>query len=623
MNILDFSENSVKQNFGKLSTQKARGLAALLWRQPAWHRLNMDGPLDHYRSLGRVSEFFVVQGPMPEGEIALAEDRSRLNIYLNRIRVGDDNSEVFARPCPPDPRHGYRESKVVHTADDILDMLRIVLSDSPLGEIILTPKIFAVTSAVWAAGSGVLGIGLANDSVTSGKFAFSLPVVQASKKVFDAAMCTNDSTSRCFCDYCKMFFTVEQYKELSGTSEPDLFFELVSGQTYDTSNLGHPPTPMAYLVQARGGPVLPSGVSEYIPRKVQIARIITPTDEHLSGTLSAELAWEKLCKENSGEKGLVAWAPNASLASHPAVHCVSNKIPFLTREEPPMIGQIIRPLRGSIQPEFSREEYARGMAISQEFMQDVSSVGYNLSTASAILHNAAALSGSIHWARLLGYATATLFRAASIAILGEARHGKDSMMQARWAEIYESVSKPERTTVYSKHLSWALGPLCEWTSEATERMMNASLFSGAMGGFKWFHIGVETIALYNRMTEADPDKILGQANRLLTLSHNCGWAFDKFGSKECLFDVQATHPGGSMFVRSHMLYRVLTSHIGPMIFSPRTKRVSGDWTLDSVQKVITVEGDLACRITVNETVWQLFPWNDECREVVSRAAVEL
>src|SRR3990167_6797973 len=81
---------------------------------------------------------------------------------------------AFARPAPSKPRHGYIDSRVVKTVDEIRHLLGKVLADDPEGELILCSYVESSYNSVITPGSITVGKG--NSGATEGKHVVEVPL---------------------------------------------------------------------------------------------------------------------------------------------------------------------------------------------------------------------------------------------------------------------------------------------------------------------------------------------------------------------------------------------------------------------------------------------------------------
>ncbi len=199
---------------------------------------------------------------------------------------------VFVRPCPTTPQHGWIESKVCHTAEEIYKIAMDVWRADKNGQVIVAPVLEGRYSAVITDMS--VSIGAGNDGATSGRTILQIPVPTEFKhSTLNAA-------------------------DISNKESP--FLEVV-----DTGNNNFPT-----MVQLRSGPKIKGHSDVYFPAGCTPAdfkdvwHVCTPD---LSNSL---VDWEKTVKAfvANGVKGVVL--PSKSINSHYAIHCISVNLAVIT-----------------------------------------------------------------------------------------------------------------------------------------------------------------------------------------------------------------------------------------------------------------------------------------------------
>lgn len=205
--------------------------------------------------------------------------------------VGEGKRPVFARPCPMVPRHGFVDSRVVSTEEELTALAAEVLEEDPEGEIILMRPLEAEVSAV--ATPWTISVGAGTDGATAGQSdTIHLPA--------------------------PLFQLNPEHRKAAGLKPKDTpYLEIVGG----------------WAVQLRAGPKVPK-TQNYIPKKVEVKKIIKPQD------FDNLLKWEEAVQ--SAEPGTVALGCGQSLASHYAVHCVVNEVPFIAGNSV-SVGDILTP----------------------------------------------------------------------------------------------------------------------------------------------------------------------------------------------------------------------------------------------------------------------------------------
>lgn len=448
--------------------------------------------------------------------------------------------DIFGRPCPKNPRHGFLESLKLRDKEHFIEVFAKTLEVDSEAEMLLMEMIDAKASAIYVPESGALIVGKGHDGATSGSHSAMLPVC----------------TSKIDCTF----------RDESGI-HPDehVYFEIVG------SNEG------AFVVQARSGLPIPVGVRNYIPKKMQVQNIIEPTDDLL--------AWEALCKALKGSEGIVAKQIGGSLGSHPAIHCRSNEIPYLTYDV--QIGDWIEPSEVGAPP-FDPVKFAEGLALTEKTSADASedTIAPSLNLAIALMHNLIPLEYSEQYSKLFGYSIGWIFRAAAIACIGESRHYK----------YKNDFKQDQRHVVYQKCLNWSNEDLCKYLATFSYRFVQQD-WPASYGGWRWFVALVQTVKLWNQITSGQRLEALETANKILNLAHNGGWLLNKFTSQTVMNNAQNT-PGEFLASMVVPLWGVVDSKVDPIMVKPRKYRGSAKWKVS----ISAVYGQKV-QIHINKLVW--------------------
>jgi hypothetical protein len=471
--------------------------------------------------------------------------------------------DPFARPCPKYPRHGFVDSMPVTAMADVEDLYGRALAVDPEAEILVMSMIHAASSAIYIPESGLLTVGAGRDGATAGIKCFALPVVSVAKDTYTA------------------------FREKAGIdSNLHMYVELVYGRQHQ--NTGEP---RVYVVQARSGPPLEGGVSDYIPRPLRVANIIRPTEDML--------AWEALCQALANSDDTVVVGPPDSLSSHQAVHCMINGIAYVTREV--CIGDLLEPPK-VVAPPFDVAEFHRGVRISER-----AKPGEDLPLAIAILHNSIPLQlSSPYYSRLIGFALGAIFRGSAGACLGESRHYTGPAGGSKKGAL----GTTSRNAVYERAGEMENGELCSKLATFSYKFMHTSWHS-SYGGPKWYSALVQTVKLWNLLTKGDHKTALAEGNLLLNMAHNGGWLFNKFIGQQVMTQA-AEYPAETLASHINGLYQVLSYEEKTKSIRIRNYRSSAKWT-------ISAHRDAHARMvmTVNGITWKGMTMSPEFRKVMS------
>lgn len=294
----------------------------------------------------------------------------------------------FARPCPEAPRHGFVESRSVANPTDLMRLIMQTYAEDPKAEIIFMPRLTGLYSAV--ATPNMVTIGKKNDGVTAGNGV----LVQLSAPTPSLPIWNHN------------FSGMTSYK-----NEEVIYIEAVE-------NAGRMVT-----VQARPGPLVDSMV-DFVPKDLTVTGVWLLG----GGELPNLLTWEKWVKEWKEIPGFVVHAPGSSLASHYAVHCIQNGVPFLTRKGAPKVGDLLRkeaPIKvtGWGRKRFKDEMQAR-MAERRyhDAPQGTREQANNAGFAISVAHAHSLWGNDVVSAKLRARGLIYLLRFTAIACVGEARH---------------------------------------------------------------------------------------------------------------------------------------------------------------------------------------------------------
>lgn len=201
---------------------------------------------------------------------------------------------LFARPCPMRPRHGFVDSRIINTWEELLSVAEETIIADPEGEIAVTEPLEATYNAILTPTSFTIGPG--NDGATAGKNSIS--------------------------------FGLRPYTLLEGYKKPFYirdtpFFELV-----------YEPNELPVIVQLRDGPSVPFSIDN-VPVETVVKRVVFAEADLLE--------WEAIISK--AEQGTVCYHPEGSLSSHYSIHCIMHGIPVMISRQP-FIGETLQPTSG-------------------------------------------------------------------------------------------------------------------------------------------------------------------------------------------------------------------------------------------------------------------------------------
>jgi hypothetical protein len=412
----------------------------------------------------------------------------------------------FARPCPTKPRHGFVDSRIVKSNEDLVELWKEVLKHDSNGEMILGPYLPKVDYNAVLVSSGMLSIGKGNDGATAGKGSINFPVAPHN-------------------------FTKTMHRKAGISKDEAIYVEAIRPDSWYRWA----------LTQMRGGPIINSVSPDYINRGVVVKNIVKPTDDLLE--------WERLTKTFTS--GTVVYAPGHTLASHAAIHCVINKIPFITSHKPE-IGEVLSSTqRKKNKPVFNRRQFKRGVRAGINICRDARSEDmvklfyFSIS----VLHNWAYLKQSQHADWLLGSAAVILAKLCAALALGEYRHKGGNKKSSTRRRIYVDVLNEPTKALYKLPKVFKDFYSIKWDS--------------GFGGIPWANCTWYSNLLWKNITQIfnhknitisdnEVSELVMVINRTVNLAHNNGWWFNKFTTQEDM-DFIASSPGLGILCVSDIL----------------------------------------------------------------------
>lgn len=416
----------------------------------------------------------------------------------------------FARPCPIKPRHGFIDSRVITSNKELLELWKEVKAQDKNGEIILGPHYSIVRYNAVYASSGSLSIGVGNDGATAGKDSISFPVAPTE-------------------------FNTIFLKDSGLTREQTVYLESIHS---------HGPYIRDWnLVQARGGPAISAISPDYVPESVTVKDIVVPHNDLLR--------WETEVKKF--KTGTVVYGAEHTLASHAAIHCVLNKIPFVTSRKP-KVDDILLP-QGNEDTKINRVRFKKGVRAGLQMCRKYSRGDmkplfyYSIS----ILHNWAYIKHSNNADWLLGAASVLFAKISMSLCCGEHRHLKRNGVDlSSRSDMYKKIMKGSVVDFYRLPQIFEDFHSGKWTS--------------GFGGIAWATCAWYTHALwknivltFNRKSSSLSDKEISNTitiiNKTTNIAHNNGWWFNKIACKLDLESI-ALNPGVAAFCVADIFFKL-------------------------------------------------------------------
>ncbi|HYF57056.1 MAG TPA: hypothetical protein VEA41_22590 [Salinarimonas sp.] len=408
---------------------------------------------------------------------------------LDTVKVG--HGGMFARPCPVRPRHGFVESRMVYSSEEVRHLWTEAREADPEAELIVMPFMQCDWSAILT--DRLITIGPGHDGATSGKNCVNIPLSGVDLTWTRPALAEGDSA------YVEMVYEDRDY-----------------------SDRGFWPK----FVQVRGGPAASgSSTGNWIPQRTVVSQVL-----RAEGDL---LEWEATI--HKAPEGTVVWSPGGSMLSHYAVHARLSSIPVILDAEPPAVGAVLEPT-GDPKPVIDRDEFRRG-CIEGAFLSLDRHSERSRALGSIVMacHHGATWSGP-DLSRALGRAAVLFVRLGYAAGIGEFRHNFGGLADQGRESIYDkalvrgAVFDPEirrlvAGALYSfKHDKWkdgyGGGPWAKCLAAAVEiEDAIRSVMCGPTG----------------KKGTGKIETVLKALNKAINLAHNNGWWLNKFGS-QTIFD---------------------------------------------------------------------------------------
>jgi hypothetical protein len=443
---------------------------------------------------------------------------------------------AFCRPCPETPQHGYIDSRVVKTKEDLKALWKQVHEDDPKGEIMMMEFIKPSLNMIWT--PSLLAIGKGHDGATAGKDTISIPLVPP-KKVSDV-----------FGDLTK-----------AGVKEGDWpYIEVVTKAGQEIEPI---------LTQLRAGPPLESCVGDFIPKKVTVAKVIKADPKY------KDLEWRDLINAVADEKGVVVWHPGGALTDHFSIHSRNHNIPVLYGPDEPQVGDKLVPPEEVPSPD--PESVLRGIvagATMHLYHKKGNGYGYGGNTGPAIsailagLHHSPAMVGDA--GKWIGVAVALMLRIGTIAMKGEMRHIRGSKTGA----------KLSREAVYEKGYDLPLGRLRASINRLVNGFRYGDFGGGGVGGPKWAACGKAMIPLFEgvRVLAASPTPenvraLIRALNVVVNQAHNGGWWLNKFSNESVFASLQKGYP--APMLEAGAVFHQAEEHLRKLKPSEVDKHISG------------------------------------------------
>jgi len=431
-------------------------------------------------------------------KIILITSNKELESFIsNNINFWSFARKLFVRPCPLTPKHGFVESRVINNHKELAELFTEVKKVDSDGEIIIMPFIDNASANAVLTSSGLLSIGPNHNGATGGKSSFSIPV--------------------------KPFELPEDIMTASGLKPKDnVFIEAVF-----SSNNEIP----FQVTQIRGGPAVNGNSPDFIPKDMIVQDIINPIDDLLH--------WEKIVK--TLPKGTVVYGKNHTLASHAAIHCVINNIPFNTSFQL-VIGKKIH--KGTdVKISFNQDEFLKGVFVALNKVYPLEVI-FHISA--SILHNWVFIRNSKLASFLLGISSVYMCQCLIALCYGEYRHSrkKNTFSNNHRENVYTKVIDPKKFINYMSNAYIVANGFVD------SKQFPIKDF----GGPNWSRATKMAIKIWNSIVNiqdkgiftVNVNRLILNLNKSTNLVHNGGWLFNKF-SRQDLLNRISEEPGQTLF----------------------------------------------------------------------------
>lgn len=410
---------------------------------------------------------------------------------------------LFARPCPKTPRHGFVDSRIISSWEELVRVAAESLAADEDAEVALAESLDAQFNGILTPTS--LSIGAGNDGATSGHDSFTVHFKNAiDAKEFHIKKFDKDvGYQRCAAPYWHYQRCAAPYI----TDSP--YVELIYKR--DSKD--------CLVVQLRNGPKVSASI-DFIPENTEVTKVI-----RAEGDL---LQWEAMTA--NCQKGTVCYHPGGSQASHYSVHCVNNGIPVIISYEP-RVGDFLAKIDGCEKtPDIVWSELKRGFARACRANVTTSTAARIMLATLQVFKNPSSY--------LLGIGMGFAYRLSLTACSGEMRHQAPRRTKGKVSrnKIFVKAWKctDVRRRLFNKYL---------------DAFQEKELWETAFGGEAWANIAALAIALYSEIKAENQTETLSTFNRLINAQHNTSWAFNKFiflhvydaYSKGCAADVVSNY----------------------------------------------------------------------------------
>ena len=324
---------------------------------------------------------------------------------------------MFARPCPTRPRHGFVESKLVHSLEDVLGLYCDARKVDPQAEVMLMEYIKGPWSAILSASGIVYGAG--HDGATAGRgkqYAFPVPFTGMTEGYKSPEW----GEPQVECTHFDRFWW-KRFSSAASGIDTSHYVELVLDQPANGGSL------RTVVTQLRDGPLVTVSQGLYVPTADYAVKDVVVL--HKEPDL---LEWEARVKKL--RRGTCIVMHFGTLSAHAAVHGIAHGLAVWCKPalpagaKAPEKGDILQPADNQ-PPALTKADFAY-MARMLEFVPAIRTAkNYNYgnvaqccAAAIASLHAQPAWGREKHLLAMRVVGAVWAFQALSAACIGEARH---------------------------------------------------------------------------------------------------------------------------------------------------------------------------------------------------------
>lgn len=449
--------------------------------------------------------------------------------------VFGDMKEVFARPCPVRPRHGFVDSRVVRNVEELKVVVIETLAVEPDGVVMLTPYYRSELSFVHT--PSLLAVGPGNDGATAGHGAISIPIPPITDPKQKGAW----------------EWKPEILKAAGIGPDEEPYLEIVKPvENPSTYN------PEYVITQLRAGPKVESGLqADYIPATTMVESILDTTPfrgNPEKGTTDDLVGWEAAVQAIRTKPGAVVYHPGGSPVDHWYVHARSYGIPVITTR-PIVIGDVLEKVTGLVP--LDPMAVLKGVIAADKVELTRSKLTDAVYGILIGLHYSSLLEGE--GGKMVGMAAGIMLRAGSLALLGEGRH------------LGRPMNKPNRDTIYIKYLNRSVSFHQRWLPRNHYVFRYGKWTGGGFGGKKWAQCALALDPLFRAVgelarnpTQESVGSLIRALNVAVNQAHNGGFWLNKFIDTTAMNAIPAGYyhhyliHGGAGLLYCNEVYRRLT-----------------------------------------------------------------